>query len=207
MAMHELPSAVLGPEEAGDAESDRGEVVATTDFCPEALYFYDASEIIRDVSCDWLEADDLTLTVARGGSGGCLSNLLPTASERAERIAERHVLSTGIQHLEGLGVPSHNLAQGETALLDRTVKVIRRHQFLQKLACPRRCSKRAAAAYLGGLGWDPNSGRHACSAYPRLDFKEGFTALIVDHAERKPGCWAARAMQPGIGEPIAAAPF
>jgi hypothetical protein len=44
-------------------------------------------------------------------------------------------------------------------------------------------------------------------AYPRLDFKEGFTELIADQAKRKPGCWAARAMQAGIRERIAAAPF
>jgi hypothetical protein len=31
--------------------------------------------------------------------------------------------------------------------------------------------------------------------------------LIADQAERKPGCWAARAMQAGIRERIAAAPF
>jgi hypothetical protein len=45
------------------------------------------------------------------------------------------------------------------------------------------------------------------AAYPRLDFKEGFTHLIADQADRKPGCWAARAMQAGIRERIAAAPF
>jgi hypothetical protein len=44
-------------------------------------------------------------------------------------------------------------------------------------------------------------------AYPRLDFKEGFTHLIADQAERKPGCWAARAMKGGIRERIASAPF
>ena len=45
------------------------------------------------------------------------------------------------------------------------------------------------------------------AAYPRLDFKEGFTGLIADQAERKPGCWAARAVKAGIRERIAAAPF
>jgi hypothetical protein len=45
------------------------------------------------------------------------------------------------------------------------------------------------------------------AAYPRLDFKEGFTDLIADQGERKPGCWAARALQAGIRERIAAAPF
>jgi predicted HD phosphohydrolase len=45
------------------------------------------------------------------------------------------------------------------------------------------------------------------AAYPRLDFKEGFTALIADQAERKTGCWADRAFAAGISDRIAAAPF
>jgi hypothetical protein len=45
------------------------------------------------------------------------------------------------------------------------------------------------------------------AAYPRLDFKEGFTALVADQAERKSGCWADRAMAAGLRERIAAAPF
>jgi hypothetical protein len=45
------------------------------------------------------------------------------------------------------------------------------------------------------------------SAYPRLDFKEGFTALIADQAERKAGCWASRAMKAGLAERVATAPF
>jgi HD domain len=45
------------------------------------------------------------------------------------------------------------------------------------------------------------------AAYPRLDFKEGFTDLIADQAKRKPGCWAARAMDRGLAERVAAVPF
>jgi predicted HD phosphohydrolase len=45
------------------------------------------------------------------------------------------------------------------------------------------------------------------SAYPRLDFKEGFTELITDQGERKPACWAARALKAGLAERIAAAPY
>jgi HD domain len=44
-------------------------------------------------------------------------------------------------------------------------------------------------------------------AYPRLDFKEGFTGLVANQASRKPGCWAARAMDAGLAERVAAAPF
>jgi hypothetical protein len=45
------------------------------------------------------------------------------------------------------------------------------------------------------------------AAYPRLDFKRGFMDLIAGQAARKPGCWAARVVQGGIAEQIAAAPF
>jgi hypothetical protein len=45
------------------------------------------------------------------------------------------------------------------------------------------------------------------AAYPRLDFKQGFTDLVADQAERKPKCWAAAAMQRGLADLIAAAPF
>ena len=47
------------------------------------------------------------------------------------------------------------------------------------------------------------------TAYPRLDFKRGFTELIAAQAAQKPNrsCWAARAVAAGIGDRIAAAPF
>jgi hypothetical protein len=45
------------------------------------------------------------------------------------------------------------------------------------------------------------------ASYPRLDFKEGFTSLVADQAKRKPGWWAAAAMQRGLREFIAAVPF
>ena len=45
------------------------------------------------------------------------------------------------------------------------------------------------------------------AAYPRLDFKRAFTALIVDQALRKPTCPAAEMIATGIREEIAQAPF
>jgi predicted HD phosphohydrolase len=47
------------------------------------------------------------------------------------------------------------------------------------------------------------------AAYPRLDFKQGFTGLIAYQAVSKPipNCWAVRATAGRIGERIAAAPF
>ena len=45
------------------------------------------------------------------------------------------------------------------------------------------------------------------AAYPRLDFKRAFTALIVDQASRKPTCPAAEMIATGILEEITDAPF
>ena len=45
------------------------------------------------------------------------------------------------------------------------------------------------------------------AAYPRLDFKRKFTALVVDQASRKPTCPAAEMIAAGILEDIAQAPF
>ena len=44
-------------------------------------------------------------------------------------------------------------------------------------------------------------------AYPRVDFKREFTALLVDQASRKPTCPAAEMIATGILEEIAQAPF
>jgi len=44
-------------------------------------------------------------------------------------------------------------------------------------------------------------------AYPRLDFKRAFTALLVDQASRKPKCPAVEMIAAGILEEIAQAPF
>jgi hypothetical protein len=44
-------------------------------------------------------------------------------------------------------------------------------------------------------------------AYPRVDFKRQFTALLVDQASRKPTCPAAEMIAAGILEEIAQAPF
>jgi len=45
------------------------------------------------------------------------------------------------------------------------------------------------------------------AAYPRLDFKREFGALLVDQASRKPGCPAKAMIAAGILEDIARAPF
>ena len=45
------------------------------------------------------------------------------------------------------------------------------------------------------------------AAYPRLEFKREFSALVVDQASRKPTCPAAQMVAAGILEEIAQAPF
>ena len=62
--MHKFPGAVLGSEDAGHAKGEIGEVVTAPHLGSEALDFHDAGEIVRDVSGDGLEPDDLTVPVA-----------------------------------------------------------------------------------------------------------------------------------------------
>jgi len=45
------------------------------------------------------------------------------------------------------------------------------------------------------------------AAYPRLDFKREFTALLIDQASRKPSCPAAAMIAAGMLEEVAQAPF
>jgi hypothetical protein len=45
------------------------------------------------------------------------------------------------------------------------------------------------------------------AAYPRLDFKQGFAAMFVDQAARKPTCRVAEMVATGKLEAIARAPF
>jgi hypothetical protein len=45
------------------------------------------------------------------------------------------------------------------------------------------------------------------AGYPTLNFKRGFTDLLLDQGRRKPNCWAANAVESGIAERIEAAPF
>jgi hypothetical protein len=45
------------------------------------------------------------------------------------------------------------------------------------------------------------------AAYPRIDFKREFTALVVDQVSRKPTCPAAELIAAGMLEEIASAPF
>ena len=45
------------------------------------------------------------------------------------------------------------------------------------------------------------------AAYPRIDFKQEFSALVVDQASRKPTCPAAEMIASGILDEIAQTPF
>jgi hypothetical protein len=110
---------------------------------------------------------------------------------------------------------AHLAAQGEwdAERAERLAEAIRLHVATEiDLA-------NGAEAYLlwHSTGLDVGGHRHAelspvmveavLGAYPRLDFKEGFTALVADQAGRKPACWAARAMDSGLAQRVAAAPF
>jgi len=53
----------------------------------------------------------------------------------------------------------------------------------------------------------PTAVPQVLAAYPRLDFKQGFAAMFVDQAKRKPTCRVAEMVATGKLEAIAKAPF
>lgn len=53
----------------------------------------------------------------------------------------------------------------------------------------------------------PTMAAAVLAAYPRLDFKRGFAALVVDQVSRKPTCPAVALIAAGMLEEIASAPF
>jgi HD domain len=54
---------------------------------------------------------------------------------------------------------------------------------------------------------DPRLIEGVVAEWPRLDFKQGFTRLFVDQAERKPHCRAAELVRGRIADRIAAMPL
>ena len=80
-----------------------------------------------------------------------------------------------------------------------------------RCARPRsRCSGTRPAPTLPATAsptFDRRSSPGLLAAYPRVDFKREFTALLVDQASRKPTCPAAEMIAAGILEEIAQAPF
>jgi hypothetical protein len=54
---------------------------------------------------------------------------------------------------------------------------------------------------------DPRTVESVIATYPRLDFDRSFTELRVDQGRRKPGCWAAKAIEIGIAPRIETFPF
>src|SRR5439155_24728233 len=95
--------------------------------CPKPRDLYDAGEIIRLVYCDGLEPYDLTVSVARRRQRRGVGDLFPTAYERAEWVAEGHVVAVGVQRLKWFRITSHDLAQRAVTLVNRSVKTSRCH--------------------------------------------------------------------------------
>ena len=71
-----------------------------------------------------LEARGLAISVMRCGTLHGLNNLFESTGERAKRVTEGDVVSLGVQSLEWLVVPPHELIQGLVLPLNYLVKII-----------------------------------------------------------------------------------
>src|SRR5215213_8872664 len=110
MSVHDLPSAIFGPEDARDAQSHGGNILTPANLGPVALHFHDIGKLGGNVLCQVLEAYDLAVPVVGCGTLHGPRGLIPSAHGRAEGVGEAYVLSMGVALFEGLGVAIDELA-------------------------------------------------------------------------------------------------
>src|ERR671912_647274 len=109
MSVHDLPSAIFGPEDARDAQSHGGNILTPANLGPVALHLHAAGKLGGNELRHVLEAYDLAIPVVGCGPLHGPSGLIPSAHGRAERVGKTYVSSMGVHLLEGLGVAFQEL--------------------------------------------------------------------------------------------------
>src|SRR5215213_8959337 len=84
MSVHDLPSAIFGPEDARDAQSYGANILTPANLGLVALHLHDAGKLGGNELRHVLEAYDLAIPVTRGGVPHGPSGLIPSAHGRAE---------------------------------------------------------------------------------------------------------------------------
>src|SRR5215211_1554922 len=108
--MHNLPGAHFRPKDARDAQSHRGDVLASANLGLVALHLHNVGKLRGYVLRYVLKANDLAISVMQCGMLHSRSNLLPSTRGRAKGISEGYVFAMGVHHPEGLRVPFEELA-------------------------------------------------------------------------------------------------
>src|SRR5215207_3828293 len=124
MSVHDLPSAIFGPEDARDAQSHGANILTPANLGPVALHLHNISKIGGCILRHVLEAHDLAIPVVGCGPLHGPSGLIPSAHGRAERVGKAYVSSMGVHLLEGLWVAIDDLAQREVRSLEHLVKLV-----------------------------------------------------------------------------------
>lgn len=122
--MDDLPSAVFGPKDSRNPQSDGGNFRSPADLRLVPLDFHEARDIGGDVRRDGVERNCLAIAIDSGRAFHHLRALLPSPLERAEWVPEAYVVALGIHPFQGLGVPFHELAKRGMRFIDSSGEVV-----------------------------------------------------------------------------------
>src|SRR6266516_3420571 len=107
--MHDLPDTIFTPKDARNPQSHWRDIRLSSNLGPVTLYLDDVSKVGSRILCYGFEAAGLAVSVMRCGAIHGLSNLLPSARERAKGVTEGCVFSLREQLLGRIRVSFHEL--------------------------------------------------------------------------------------------------
>src|SRR5215212_3950293 len=109
--MHNLPDTLFTPKDARNAQGNRSELLPPANLGLVALHLHDIGKLRVCVLRYQLEANDLAISVVRGGTLHSRGSLLPSTYGRAKGVSEGYVVSMGEHLLHRLGVSFEELTQ------------------------------------------------------------------------------------------------
>lgn len=108
--MHESPIPVPVLEHTGHAKRRENKIVPAIDPHAHAFNLHKYGDGLMDVFGDKDDVDNLAIRVMRCSLGHVIGDILPALGKRADRIAERDVVSVGEERLIGFGIALDDLA-------------------------------------------------------------------------------------------------
>src|SRR2546428_4397868 len=105
MTMHEFPDTVFRPKDARNPQSQRDDILSSSNPGFVLLYLYHVCKVTGRVLRYVLETSNLAISVIRCGPFYGLSSLLPSTHRRAKGVRKAYVVLMRIDLLQRLGVP------------------------------------------------------------------------------------------------------
>src|SRR5918994_5778982 len=123
VAMHYLPGAAFGPKEGRNPQPEGSDVLPSSDLGPPLFHLHYAGEPFAYPLRHVLEAELAVPEVLRGTLQP-IDHLLAPTREGKEGVGDGHVVPTGVEVLQGIGVSSGELIEHQVILLDHFIKIV-----------------------------------------------------------------------------------